>query len=379
MLPVNVILNFRRDKVKRKASLILVVLVLIGAVVLAACAAPTPTTTPPTTTPPTTTPTTPPTTTPPPSAEVIKINLGNFYAGGWPEEACEMIKEKCEAASLGQLEFTILPGDTAVPTMEHVTAVQEGIFDICYLGEYRFLDTVPVYNLFRTAGLREPKDMELLCDYGGWGDLMTRYYDSISIVYIDRRAKISDCLISRVPIETLDDVKNLKIRSVGIGAEVFAELGAAVTFITPEEVYSSLSSGLIDATDLEDYTGYYSKGYADIAKYWIYPPLQNTIGAQALVANPDFWADFPDGYKVLLQEVFKEISHKQNNDFDYMAKKDLSDVAANNGVTIITWSDEDIKRFKQIEADKTVKYPDDPWWSEAWDLLEQFKVDMGYK
>jgi len=361
--------------VKGKVSLVVVALVLIVSLVLAACTAPTPSPTPS----PSPSPSPSPTTTPPPTVEKIKINLGNFYAGGWPQAATEQIKALCEEASLGQLEFTILPGDTAAPTLEHIVATQTGLFDICYLGEYRFLDTIPVYNLFRTAGLREPKDMTLLTTYGGWGDLMTRFYESMDIVYIDRRAKISDCLVSRVPINTLDDVKNMKIRSVGIGAQVFDELGAATTFITPEEVYSALGSGLIDAADVEDYMGYNTKGFYDVAKYWVYPPLQSAIGATSLVANEDFWASLPDGYKTLIATVFRYVADMQNHDFDYNAKKVLSEVESNYGVTIISWSDEDIKRFKQIEADVMIKYPDDVWWAEAWDLLEQYKSDMGYK
>ncbi len=241
------------------------------------------------------------------------------------------------------------------------------------------MDTIPVYNLFRTGGLRTPEDMVLITEYGGWGDLMTRFYASMDLVYIDRRAKVSDVLISRVPIPHLKDIKDLKVRSVGLGAKAFDKLGAATTFITPEEVYSALGSGLIDATDMEDVMGYWSKGFYEVAKYWIWPPLQNAIGATAFVANEDFWDSLPDGYKTLLAIVFRHVADKQNREFSYKALKVLSDVQTMYGVTVTYWDDEDLKLWSETQAEVFDRYPDDPWWSEAWDLLEQYQVDMGYK
>src|SRR5438874_389971 len=53
----------------------------------------------------------------------------------------------------------------------------------------------------------------------------------------------------RHPIDSLDHVKGLKVRMLGLGGEVFRRLGATPQTTPPGEIFTSLQSGVIDGAE----------------------------------------------------------------------------------------------------------------------------------
>ncbi|MFV0296797.1 MAG: TRAP transporter substrate-binding protein DctP, partial [Hyphomicrobiaceae bacterium] len=77
--------------------------------------------------------------------------------------------------------------------------------------------------------------------------------------------------MSRNELKTLDDFKGLKIRSFGLGAEVFKSKGASIVTIPGEEQYTALSTGVIDATNWGSPAGMYQYKLYEPAKFYLGP------------------------------------------------------------------------------------------------------------
>ena len=69
-------------------------------------------------------------------------------------------------------------------------------------------------------------------------------------------------------INSLEDIKGLKIRIPGFAGEIFAKLGCAVTNIAPGELYTALSRGTIDALEWVGPGMDISMGFHKIAPYY---------------------------------------------------------------------------------------------------------------
>ncbi len=72
----------------------------------------------------------------------------------------------------------------------------------------------------------------------------------------------------RKEINTLDDLKGLKMRIPGFAGEVMAKLGLTVTNIAPGELYTSLERGTIDALEWVGPGMDISMGFHKIAPYY---------------------------------------------------------------------------------------------------------------
>ena len=93
----------------------------------------------------------------------------------------------------------------------------------------------------------------------------------------------------RQPLQSLDDIKGLKIRFAGIGGKVFERAGASVTMLPGGEIFQALEKGAIDATEYSLPIVDQALGFARIAKNNYFPGWHQPFTASHLAVNLDVW------------------------------------------------------------------------------------------
>ena len=90
-------------------------------------------------------------------------------------------------------------------------------------------------------------------------------------------------------IDSLDDVKGLKIRFAGLGGQVIERLGASVTMLPGGEIFQALEKGAIDATEFALPVVDQSLGFNRVAPYNYYPGWHQPFTSSHLVVNLAQW------------------------------------------------------------------------------------------
>ena len=93
----------------------------------------------------------------------------------------------------------------------------------------------------------------------------------------------------REPINSLADIKGLKIRFAGLGGKVIQRLGASVTMLPGGEIFQALEKGAIDATEFSLPNVDQALGFDRVAKINYYPGWHQTYTSAHLVVNHDVW------------------------------------------------------------------------------------------
>ena len=93
----------------------------------------------------------------------------------------------------------------------------------------------------------------------------------------------------RKPINSLDDMKGLKIRFSGLGGMVLNRIGASATLMAGGEIFAALEKGTLDATEysmpaIDEILGFYK-----IAKYNLFPGWHQPSTSTHLLINLDKW------------------------------------------------------------------------------------------
>lgn len=104
-------------------------------------------------------------------------------------------------------------------------------------------------------------------------------------------------------IETLDDLKGLKIRFAGIGGKVMERLGASVTMLPGGEIFQALEKGAIDASEFSLPIVDQSLGFNRVAPYNYYPGWHQPATAAHLLVNLDVWRRLADRDRKLIEAV----------------------------------------------------------------------------
>ncbi len=102
-------------------------------------------------------------------------------------------------------------------------------------------------------------------------------------------------------VETLDDIRGLKIRFAGLGGKVMEKLGASVTMLPGGEIFQALEKGAIDATEFSLPAVDQTLGFHKIAKFNYFPGWHQTFTASHLVINSDVWSALTSNDQALIE------------------------------------------------------------------------------
>jgi len=72
---------------------------------------------------------------------------------------------------------------------------------------------------------------------------------------------------SSKPIEVADDLKKIKMRCTGDGAEILDNMGMPTVYMPSGEIYKSAQRGVIDAFESNTFYVDYHRGHHEVAKY----------------------------------------------------------------------------------------------------------------
>jgi TRAP-type mannitol/chloroaromatic compound transport system substrate-binding protein len=105
--------------------------------------------------------------------------------------------------------------------------------------------------------------------YGGGKALLEKIYTTIGadVVSFPYAPLYSQPLgWFKKPMQSVDDFKGLKYRTVGISIDLFTAMGAAVNALPGGEIVAAIDRGLLDAAEFNNASSDRALGFADVSK-----------------------------------------------------------------------------------------------------------------
>jgi TRAP-type mannitol/chloroaromatic compound transport system substrate-binding protein len=179
--------------------------------------------------------------------------------------------KKINDMSGGDLKIEVLPAGAVVPAFQLLDAVSKGTLDgghgvlVYSYGKQTALalwGSGPAYGMDANMLLAWHK-------YGGGKELLAKLYASIgaNVVSFPYAPLYSQPLgWFKKPVQSADDFKGLKYRTVGISIDLFTAMGAAVNALPGGEIVSAIDRGLLDAAEFNNASSDRALGFADVSK-----------------------------------------------------------------------------------------------------------------
>jgi len=224
---------------------------------------------------------------------------------GWAERIAEL--------SDGQLLIEPNPVGAFTSYGEAFDAVRNGVFEIVgSTGGYE-VGKDAAFELISNCGVFFDTFMQRQTWFWHLGgiDLSREVYESFGLYYVGPHGWGKESMVSKVPFRTLDDFKNVKIRTPeGFVTQLFAGLGADVVTIPGSEVYMALATGVVDAADWGSPSMNYSKGFGEVTKYYTLPGFHSAPGA-GIAPTMENWNKLPDNLKAIVEAATREYDTNQ--------------------------------------------------------------------
>jgi TRAP-type mannitol/chloroaromatic compound transport system substrate-binding protein len=232
------------------------------------------------------------------------------------------LAELINKMSGGRIHVKVYGAKELVPAFEIFDAVSRGTAEMGHGAAYYWKGKSEAAQFFAAVpfGLTA-QEMNSWLYHGGGMELWREVYEPFGL--IPAAAANTGVQMGgwfNKPINSLDDLKGLKMRIPGLGGEVLQRLGGTPVSLPGGEIFPSLKSGAIDATE---WVGPYNDlafGLYKAAKYYYYPgwhepgtTLEAFINQKAFEALPeDLQSIVLNACKVANGDVLAELTAQNN-------------------------------------------------------------------
>ena len=223
------------------------------------------------------------------SAQALKTQ----YVQKWADTVNE--------ASGGRLEIAVYPGGTLAGSAEVLDAVKQGTCDIgvCFSGF--FAGQFPLSDVITMplAGFdNSVQSTNVLWDLWESTPEMQAEYENFKVIML--YAGPNNIICTDTPVQTVDDLKGLKLRApAGTATDMSTAWNASPMSISSSELYQSMEKGVLNGYII-DWTGVNAWSLYEVTKS--YTELPFFTQTWSVLMNKDSYNKLPDDLKTLIDE-----------------------------------------------------------------------------
>jgi len=266
---------------------------------------------------------------------------------GWPSrdffhESAIALAQKINEMSGGRIKVDLLPAGAVVGAFAIADAVSSGLLDAGHaVGVYAYSKS-PTTSLFGTGPSFGMDAVDLLSwfYYGGgfemYQDLLQNQLKLNYVAFLFGPFATQPLGWFRTPILKPEQFKGTKYRTVGLSAELFADMGASVVILPGGEVVPALERGVIDAAEFNNPSSDKALGFPDVRKIYMLQSFHQPMEQFEVDVNKAKW----EALTPELKAIVKGAIFAESADYHFRAiarnSVDLEELETKRGVRVFT-------------------------------------------
>ncbi len=247
---------------------------------------------------------------------------------------------KIEEMSNGRVKIDYLPNGAVIPFAQLIDGIHQGLLDGGVGVPAYWFGKSKAVSLFGT-GPSFGMDAEMLLGwmaYGGgerlYAELLQEVLKLDVVSFFNSPMPTQPLGWFKRPIQSPDDLKGLKYRTVGLSADLFNELGVAVTILAGPDIVPALERGVIDGAEYNNPSSDKLLGFADVAKFLMVQSYHQPVEFLEFLMNKQKYESLPKD----IQAIFKYAAMAQSADstWKYFLDQNSQDLIElkSKGVTV---------------------------------------------
>ncbi|MGG2395665.1 TRAP transporter substrate-binding protein DctP [Pseudomonas sp. SH1-B] len=235
----------------------------------------------------------------------------------WGKEANDVFNafvNDVKVASNDELRIRRYTGSSLVPDAEMFQAVGKGTIDMCqgYAGYWPGqLDIASIEAGLPGAWTNYDEAMYVMETKGLIG-LIREAYAEHNVHYLGPIMGGPFDLLTKQPVNSLDDLKKMKIRATPSVAKILQQFDIPTVFLPGSELYVGLSTGTIDGVIYAGTNEYLSMKLYEAAKYYTALNMVSPGYTDQILVNMDKWKGLTDEQRKCIELGFANHASKMH-------------------------------------------------------------------
>nr|MBL0721339.1 TRAP transporter substrate-binding protein [Sulfurovaceae bacterium] len=288
----------------------------------------------------------------------VKLKLATSWPAHFPimGTGVDEFAKRCGELSGGSLEIKIYPKNILVPALQVFDATSASQIDSFHSGVYYWKGKNSSFSIFggMPLGLTS-EEMITWLKFGGGYELWRELYAKFNLYpLIGGTTGPQMGGWFNKEINSIADLKGLKMRIPGLGGEVMKRLGVNPVLLPAGDIYTSLERGTIDATE---WVGPYldkMMGFDRAAQYY-YTGWHEPGSILEITFNKIRWNKLSSEHKAIITSATEEMTGNMLQEFRYKNAQALRELKKEDKIQIKYFSKKIIKEAK-IELNNVLEY-----------------------
>jgi TRAP-type mannitol/chloroaromatic compound transport system substrate-binding protein len=270
-----------------------------------------------------------------------------------PGMSAERVADRIRTLSGGRIDIAVNAAGEVVPAFEVLGAVGNGVADIGHTASFYWQGKMPAAAFFTTVpfGLT-PAEHVAWIEAGGGQALWDELYAPFGVKPF-MAGNTGVCMGGwfRRELKSLSDLRGLKLRSLGLGGEVYRRLGATPQTTPPAEILSSLQSGVLDAAEFVGPGTDIALGLYRVAPFYYYPGFNKPNGTGECIVALKTWNALSDELKSIVAHACATEANFALAEMERLNAQALASLVKDHGVKLVAFPDDLVAAARREATD----------------------------
>jgi len=253
----------------------------------------------------------------------------------------------------GRIKVKVYGAGELIPAFEVFDAVSRGTAQMGHGSAYYWKGKIEEAQFFSTVPFgMNAREMTAWLYHGGGMELWRETYEPFGII----PAAAGNTTVQMAgwfnkEINSANDLKGLKMRIPGLGGEVLKRAGGTPVNLPGGELFTSLKTGAIDATE---WVGPYNDlafGLYKAAKYYYYPGWHEPGTTLEAIINKKAFEELPKDLKSIVENCCKIVNQDMTAEFTAKNNAALDTLVNKHNVDVRKLPDDVLEKLKALSHD----------------------------
>lgn len=297
---------------------------------------------------------------------------------GFPvlQKGAERFADNIRVMSNGRLNIKVYAGGELIPPLQTFEAVSQGSVEMGHGSAYYWAGKVPEAQFFSTVPFgMTARGMNAWLYDGGGLELWREIYKPFHVIPFPLgNTGVQMGGWFNKEINSLEDIKGLKMRIPGLGGKVLAKAGGNPILLAGSEVYTALERNTIDATE---WIGPYHDqrlGLYRAAKHYYYPGWHEPGTVLELTINQRAWETLPTDLQAIISNAAQAENLRMLSEMEQKNMAALEQLRKREGIEIHRFPNEVLSRLKKLTNETLIEEAErDPKFKRVYDAYQNFR------
>ncbi|AEF56528.1 TRAP transporter substrate-binding protein [Marinomonas posidonica] len=288
-------------------------------------------------------------------AEVINWKMVTTWPKNFPGlgTGAENLAKSINEMSNGRINIKVYAAGELVPALEVFDAVSRGTAQMGHGAAYYWKGKAPAAQFFTAVPFGfTAQEINSWIHHGGGLALWEEVYAPFNLIPMAAgNTGVQMGGWFNKEINSLDDFQGLKMRIPGLGGEVLKKVGGIPVNLPGGEIFTSLQTGAIDATEFVGPYNDLAFGLYKAAKYYYYPGWHEPGSTMEAIYNKEAFEALPTDLQLIVRAATRQANAEMLDEFTALNNSALQTLVNDHNVSLKPFPEDVLSALKKASAE----------------------------